>query len=422
MKVITQNIAQFTENMLSQAGIPANYLEAANGAVMLMAMVLVSYLAFWVTRYIIVQQIARIISKSKTHYDDILLERRVFHRLAYIAPALIFYTLIDDVVPNTEWLTTAIKDIAFVWIIVVILRTVNAFLDALHDIYLHLPISQNRPIKGYIQLFTIIFYCIGVLSIISVVFNYEMGKIFAGLGAIAAVLILVFKDTILGLVASIQLSGNNMVKPGDWISVPKYGADGTVLEITLNTVKVQNWDKTISTIPTYALVADSFQNWKGMEESGGRRIKRAINIDMKSVRFLSPEMKQKFSRFLLLQEYIAERSDEIARVNKELNVQENEVFNGRNMTNLGVFRRYLENYLKVHPKIHKNMTFLVRQLQPGPNGIPMEIYVFSNDQAWANYESIQADIFDHILAIIPEFGLRVFQNPTGEDFAQLAKN
>lgn len=422
MNNITQHITLFTESLLVKVGVSDDYLTVVKGIVLLCVIGIISYLAYWVTRYIIVNQIAKIINKSKTHYDDILLERRVFHRLAYIAPAIILYGFIDDAIPEFDWLITIIRDVSYLWIIVVILRTITAFLDALHDIYLHLPISKNRPIKGYIQLFTIIFYCIGILSIISVIFDYKMGKIFAGLGAIAAVLILVFKDTILGLVASIQLSGNNMVKPGDWISVPNYGADGTVLEITLNTVKVENWDKTISTIPTYTLVADSFQNWKGMEESGGRRIKRAINIDMKSVRFLTPDLKQKFSKFTLLQDYITERSAEIEQANQNISVQEEEVYNGRNLTNLGVFRRYLENYLKVHPKIHTNMTFLVRQLQPGSDGIPMEIYVFSNDKAWANYESIQADIFDHILAIIPEFELSVFQNPTGDDFSQLRRN
>jgi miniconductance mechanosensitive channel len=238
----------------------------------------------------------------------------------------------------------------------------------------------------------------------------------------AAVLILVFKDTILGFVASIQLSANKMVNIGDWISMPDYNADGDVIDISLNTVKVQNWDKTIATIPTYALVSDSFNNWKGMEESGGRRIKRSLNIDMKSVGFLDSEQVEKFRKYHLLKDYITTKEKEITDYNKANKLDEDTVTNGRKMTNLGTFRVYLENYLHKHPKINQDMTFLVRHLQPSEMGIPMEIYVFSNDQAWANYEAIQADIFDHVLAVLPEFGLKVFQNPTGDDFNKLVQN
>ncbi len=417
----TRFILDATERFLTQIGVTENYLEPLRAVVLLLVIGVISYLAFYICRYIIVRQISKIIVKSRNKYDDIILERRVFHRLAFIAPALIVYALIDQAIPETDWVVKIIRDLSFIWIIVVVLRTVTAFLHALHDIYMQLPISSNRPIKGYIQLFIILAYFFGILSIISVVFEFSILKIFAGLGAVAAVLILVFKDTILGLVASIQLSGNNMVKPGDWIEVPKYNADGTVLEITLNTVKVQNWDKTISTMPTYALVSESFQNWKGMEESGGRRIKRSISIDMKSVKFLNAETTSKLERFHLLKDYIQERKDQIAKANAERNISDDEIYNGRRMTNLGTFRIYLEKYLRAHPMIHHDLTFLVRQLQPGPNGIPIEIYVFSKDQVWANYEAIQADIFDHVLAIIPEFGLKVFQNPSGEDFLALGK-
>jgi miniconductance mechanosensitive channel len=235
----------------------------------------------------------------------------------------------------------------------------------------------------------------------------------------AAVLILVFKDTILGFVASIQLSANNMVNVGDWISMPKYNADGDVIDIGLNTVKVQNWDKTIATIPTYALVSESFNNWKGMEESGGRRIKRSINIDMKSVGFLDQDQIEKFRKYYLLADYITAKEKEIAEYNSSLEVDDSVVTNGRRMTNLGTFRAYLENYLHNHPKVNQDMTLLVRHLQPTDKGMPLEIYLFSKDQVWANYEAIQADIFDHILAIMPQFGLRVFQSPTGDDFQKL---
>ena len=305
--------------------------------------------------------------------------------------------------------------------ILVVLMVIDSVLNALHEIYLKLPISQERNIKGYVQVVKIIFYFIAILLIISILANKTPTALMAGVGAMAAVLMLVFKDTILGFVASIQLSANQMVNVGDWISMPKYNADGDVIDISLNTVKVQNWDKTIATIPTYALVSESFNNWKGMEESGGRRIKRSINIDMNSVCFLDDAQIEKLEKFHLLKDYINTKQKEITEYNKSLNLGEGTVTNGRKMTNLGTFRKYLEEYLLHHPMISNEMTFLVRHLQPTDKGLPVEIYVFSKDQAWANYEAIQADIFDHTLAILPEFDLHVFQNPTGSDFLKLAE-
>jgi miniconductance mechanosensitive channel len=269
------------------------------------------------------------------------------------------------------------------------------------------------------QLVQLIFVMIGILWAISIIFGVQVTRIFAGLGAVAAVLMLVFKDTILGFVAGIQLSANKMLKVGDWIEMPSHNADGTVLEVTLNTVKVQNWDKTITTIPTYALVSSPFMNWRGMEESGGRRIKRSIYLDMQSVRFCNPEMLDKFKKIHHLKEYIEQREAEIENYNHSNNIDETVLVNGRRMTNLGVFRKYVENYLMRHPSINKEMTFLVRHLQPTEKGIPLEIYVFSSEQRWAHYESIQADIFDHLLAVIPEFGLQVFQLPSGSDLRGL---
>jgi miniconductance mechanosensitive channel len=230
---------------------------------------------------------------------------------------------------------------------------------------------------------------------------------------------LVFKDTILGFVASIQLSGHDMIRIGDWIEMPKYGADGDVIEVSINTVKVRNWDKTITTIPTYGLVSDAFKNWRGMSESGGRRIKRALHIDMSSIKFCTDEMLERFNKFDFIKNYIAEKQDEIIEYNKEHETDTSQLINGRRQTNIGVFRAYTIAYLKNHPKIHQDMTFLVRHLEPKQYGLPVQIYVFSNDQAWANYEAIQADIFDHLLAALPEFELRVFQNPTGYDFKSL---
>jgi miniconductance mechanosensitive channel len=257
------------------------------------------------------------------------------------------------------------------------------------------------------------------IMIISILLGKDPTILLTGLGALAAVLILVFKDTILGFVASIQLSANNMVSIGDWITMKSHGADGTVIDITLNTVKVQNWDKTISTIPTYALVSESFNNWKGMEESGGRRIKRAVSIDLGSIKICDSAMLKRFERFDLIHEYVIQKEEELKEYNKGKNLSDEDYISGRHQTNVGIFRKYLEVYLRQHPMINLDMTFLVRQLSPSGKGLPIEIYVFSKDQEWANYESIQADIFDHILAVVPEFELKVFQEPTGADILSL---
>ncbi len=290
--------------------------------------------------------------------------------------------------------------------------------SAVNDIYQTTVYASTRPIKGYIQLVQILIVFVATIIVIAFLINKSPLGLFAGLGAMAAVLLLVFKDSILGFVASIQLSANKMIKPGDWIEMPSHKADGTVIDISLTTVKVQNWDKTITTIPTYALVSESFNNWAGMEESDGRRIKRSINIDMKSIRFCDEKLLDKLSHFYLLKDYISNKEEEIAKYNEKLQVKPGDIFNGRRQTNLGIFRYYLEAYLKQNPNINLGMTFLVRHLQPSETGLPVEIYVFSKDKRWANYEAIQADIFDHIFAILPEFDLRVYQNPSGHDITE----
>lgn len=381
--------------------------------------ILLAYLSDVISKRIIIKTITRVIRRTKSNWDDILLEKKVLTRLAHLAPAIILFFFARFVLSDYQNIAVFIQGAIRIYIVLLILLVIDSLINALHGIYQTLEVSKNRSIKGYIQVAKILVYFIAALLVISILFNREVTRLLTGLGAVAAVLLLVFKDTILGFVASIQLSANNMLKIGDWITMPRYSADGTVMEITLNTVKVQNWDKTISTIPTYALVSDSFSNWRGMEESGGRRIKRSINIDMKSVKFCTKEMLDRFNKIQYLREYTEKRKLEIEAYNKENNIDKSIVVNGRNMTNIGTFRKYLEKYLYHHPKIHNDMTFLIRQLQPTDKGIPIEIYVFSNDQRWANYESIQADIFDHILAVIPEFDLRVFQSPSGDDFQRV---
>jgi miniconductance mechanosensitive channel len=274
-------------------------------------------------------------------------------------------------------------------------------------------VSNRIPIKGFIQVFKIIIYFTAAIFIISILLNKTPIYLFSGLSALTAVLMFIFKDAILGFVAGIQLSANRMVATGDWISMPKYGADGDIVEIALTTVKVQNWDKTITTIPTYALITESFKNWRGMSESGGRRIKRAISIDMNTIGFCTEDMLRRFGKIQYISDYIEKKKIELQEINKIEQVDTSSLVNGRRMTNIGTFRAYVEAYL------NKEMTFLVRQLAPTEHGLPIEIYVFSKDQEWANYEAIQANIFDHILAVVPEFDLRVFQDPSGSDFSKL---
>ena len=381
----------------------------------LLIVVVVIGLASWIvdkiSKRVIIAIIKKIVERSKNDYDDILLEKGVFNRLAHIAPAMVVYYMLPAILvsfPNTEVL---LKNLTQVYMILMGIMVVVSVLNAVNQIYNKRETSSQIPIRGYIQVIQGILILVAFVWVLSVLFGFELKGFFTGLGAFAAVLILVFKDTILGIVASVQISANKMMAIGDWISMPTRKADGTVLDITVNTVKVQNWDKTTASIPTYAFIT---------EESGGRRIKRSINIDMSSVKFCTPEMLEKYEKLQLINEYVKTRYQEVEEHNKKLQVDASIPANGRRMTNLGTFRKYLEAYLTNHPKIHNDMTFLVRQLQPSEKGLPIEIYVFSNDQAWSNYESIQSDIFDHILAVLPEFDLKVFQNPSGQDFKHLS--
>lgn len=387
--------------------------------VTIVALFVVAMIVHWITKILTVKIIHRLVEKSKTDWDDYLLKRNVFQSMSHLTSALIFYYSSNfSEIPEVTRLLTIFTNIYFV---VIFIKVVSGVLKASNDIYLTTPYASTRSIKGYIQLVMILVYFIAGIFIIGIIFDKSPLYLLGGLSAIAAVLLLVFKDTILGLVASIQLSANKMLKPGDWIEMPKHNANGTVIDISLNTVKVQNFDKTISTIPTYSLVADSFLNWSGMEESEGRRIKRSINIDMKSVQFCDEEMLERFKKLHLIQSYVSDRQKEITEHNKKLGIEDESYPNGRRQTNLGIFRKYLEEYLKNSPHTNNNMTLLVRHLQPTETGLPVEIYMFSKNKDWVDYESIQADIFDHILAIIPEFKLRVFQAPSGSDINDLSE-
>ena len=401
------------KDWLINQGIAENLAIILQSVIAVVIVLILAWLSDIISRKVLITVITKLVRRTKTHWDDILLERKVFNKISHFAPAIIINLSAGMI--SHETTGQHIQNATQIYMIVLTVMLIDSFFSAANDIYNTLPVSKTRPIKGYIQIVKIFFYIMGAISIIGIITHKEITVVLGTMGAFVAVLILVFKDTILGFVASIQLSANKMVNIGDWISMPSKNADGTVIDISLNTVKVQNWDKTISTIPTYTLVSESFNNWKGMEESGGRRIKRHLNIDVKSIHFLNDEEIEMAEKVKLISSYIAEKKAEIKQANPENEIPVNQ----KRITNIGTFRKYIEAYLQNHPKIHNDMTFLVRQLQPSEKGLPIEIYVFSNDQEWANYEAIQSDIFDHILAIVPEFNLKVFQNPTGDDFNKL---
>lgn len=375
--------------------------------------------AHFLVRKIILYYVIKLTERTKKSGNNFMIRRKVFHKLIHLIPASIIYVLAPIVLDQYELFLGMINKIVIIYFIVMIFAAIQGAIRVVEDVYNTKPHAAERPIRTYTQMLVLISYIICALIIVSYIFDVQITKILAGMGAMAAVMMLVFKDTILGLVAGVQLSANNMVQVGDWIEMPAYNADGDVLEITLNTVKVQNWDRTITTVPTYAMVSSPFINWRGMQESGGRRIKRSINIDMKSVKFCTPEMLNKYKKIHHLKEYIEEKQSEIEEYNNTLEIDDSVLVNGRRMTNLGVFRKYLVNYCSSHPKVNMDMTFLIRHLQPTDKGIPIEIYLFSADTRWAKYEELQADIFDHILAVISEFELSVFQIPSGEDIKSL---
>ncbi len=377
----------------------------------LLAIIGLSYLANLLAKSIVLRILTHYITNNKFKWDNFLLERKVFHRILLIVPAMLTYSL----APLVPTFTTLIQRLVSAYLSIVAVFTVSAFLESVNDIYQTYEISKVRPIKGYIQIVKIIGFIIGGIVAIAALMGESPVILLSGIGAATAILSIVFKDSLLGLVAGIQLAANDMVRIGDWIEMPKYGANGTVFEISLNTVKVRNFDQTITTIPSYALISDSFINWRGMHASGGRRIKRSVYIDMTSITFCSPELLEKLKKVHLLKDYLEAKEKEIEEYNRKHNIDRSVKVNGRALTNIGVFRIYIQNYLQNNPNIAKDKVLMVRQLAPTEHGLPLEIYCFANDTVWVNYERIQSDIFDHVLAVAPEFGLRLYQNPSGWD-------
>ncbi len=386
----------------------------------------------WIASRFLHRAFARVAARTRSQWDDRIAERKVLGRLAHVVPALAVYLGIGpalgvsgvaveadpDAMLVVAW--TVVRRIAAAWVALAVARAFAAFLDAINDIYKDgYAEAKSRPIKGYLQVVGLVAWLAAGVVIVSVLMGRSPLVFLSGLGALAAVLMLIFRDTILSLVASVQIASNDMIRIGDWVSVPQANSDGEVIDIALHTVKVQNWDKTISTIPTSKFITESFKNWRGMSESGGRRIKRSLRIDMSSVRFLKDGEIDELARRELLHDYMSESTDRIARYNEARAAGNPGIIPEiRRLTNLGTFRVYVQKYLEAHPKTHKEMTLLTRQLAPGPEGIPIEIYCFSNDTAWARYEGFQGDIFDHLIAVLPEFGLRAFQSPAGSDFGR----
>jgi miniconductance mechanosensitive channel len=380
------------------------------------ALLLTAWVANFVAKKIMLRMIRKIANRSKSTWDNDLVEKKVFDRLSHVAPALIIYALAPSFIKENNAVVVVLTKFSYAYIALVGAAVVDALLSFVVLRAKKTPALADKPVNSWVQVVKIMVWLFAVIVIIATLLDKSPWALLGGLGALTAVLMLVFKDSIMGLVASIQISALNLVRVGDWVEIPKYGTDGDVIEISLNTIRVQNWDKTISSVPTYALISDGFKNWRGMSESGGRRIKRSVRIDLNSIGFLDDSAFDKLTKVQALAPYLKQRKQEITEWNATQDIDNTNHANGRRLTNVGTFRAYLESWLAANPSINKDMTFLVRQLASDEFGLPIEIYIFSGEQRWAQYEGIMADIFDHVFAVLPEFNLRPYQRPAGADF------
>ena len=383
--------------------------------------VVAAVFAHRVGRWLLVGMGRRFVTKTKTPWDDFLVTRGVFSRLAHALPAAVLLLAAQYVyadIPRGGF-AVFLSRLGYAYLTGVGVGVAFAILDVVKDVYHSFETAHRNPIAGFVGGAKILVFIVGSILLISAILGLDPWGLVVGIGALMAVLLLIFKDAILGLVASIQILANDLVDLGDWIEIPAYGADGTVTDISLTTLKVENFDKTIVSVPTYALISGAFRNWRGMTQAGGRRVKRSVRLDMSSIRFCDEETLDGFERIELIRDYVKERRAQIAKVNREHGHDPEEVANGRRMTNVGTFRAYLRAFIQEHPKVRDDMTRIVRQLPPGSDGLPIELYLFSAETAWADYEDLQSDLFDHVLAVLPRFGLRVFQHPSGADLASL---
>ncbi len=382
-----------------------------NQYLLFMLIIIIGLFSYLFTRYLLLNWIFRIFRKTSNNFDDILIKTGFFDRLSYAVPIVIIYVFMDYFSTYPSILYRIVLSL----IIVAVLSSVNAFINSINEFYSNSNLSKRLSIKSYLQILKLIINILGAIIFIASLIGKSPIYLLSGIGALTAVLMLIFKDTILSFISSIQITSNDLFKVGDWVEAPQFNADGDVIDIALHTIKIQNWDKTITVIPTHKLIDSSFKNWRGMSDSGGRRIKRAIQIDMNSVKFCDDRMISKFSKINIISDYIDSKIKDIGKYNQSKNSSDS-LLNGRALTNIGTYRKYISSYLTNNSNINKDMTFLVRQLSPTSNGLPIEIYVFSNNTDWIEYEKIQSDIFDHLIASIKEFDLVLFQNPTGNDF------
>ena len=398
----------------------AEYPQALLG-IAIVVLVLLAWLADRLTQLVLLRVIARLVRATRATWDDALLDRGVVGRLAHVVPALVIHAGVPLLPHVPAGLAQVARNVAAAYVVLTVAMSAARLLTVVNGLYeqRNPDKARARPIKGYVQVAQLLIYIVAAVLIVATLVDRSPLLLLSGLGAMTAVLMLVFKDTIMSLVAGVQLSSNDMLRVGDWIEMPALGADGDVIDIALHTVKVQNWDKTITTIPTHRLISETYRNWRGMQESGGRRIKRAIHIDQSSVRFLAPQEVERLHRFAVIDDYLDRKHEELEAWNTTLLAEGKDPVNTRRVTNLGTFRAYVQAYLDQHPGINHEMTCMVRQLQPGATGIPLELYCFASTVRWVPYENVQSDIFDHLLAILPEFGLRVFQQPTGADVREV---
>lgn len=412
----------FFYTYLQEFGLAENSAKNLNMVILLVLVLVFIYLIDITTRYILRRISIRIAKASKTNFDNILITNKTPRNIAHIIPVIVFWRFIPFIFSDFSHLEEIVLKITQLLSVFLTIRIIQSILNSIKDYLKARPKYKDKPIDSYIQVFMIFAWLTAFIFSFAIVTNQTIWKFFTALGAASAVIILIFRDAILGFVASIQVSVNDMVRIGDWITFEKFGADGDVIEITLATVKVQNFDKTITTIPTYALVSESFKNWRGMVGSGGRRIKRSFNIKMESIKYLTEDDIQRLKSIELIAPYLTMRQEKIHRFNTSKNVNKDLALNGRNLTNVGVFRKYAQSYIEQHPAINKDMMMMVRQLSPTPQGLPLEIYAFSADKRWENYEYIMADIFDHLLASVSYFDLQLFEYPNSSNFLTDSKS
>jgi len=413
-------IIDWCNNVLSDWFTGDVLIYVRTGLLLLVAVGL-SALLWWLTRKILIEIIHGLAYKSKTKWDDYLVKNRFFAALAHLVPFLFIDAMIQIVFYDFDSLGVFFLRLTDIVIILITLYVILRFLNTARDVLVEKPHLKDKPIESYFQLSKIVITGLLIILMISVAFNVDPFLILTSMGALTAILLLVFKDTILGFVGSIQLAANDMIRIGDWVTMEKYGADGDVIEINLATVKIQNFDKTITTIPTYSFISDSFKNWRGMLDSDGRRLMRSINIKIQSVKFCSPELLAKLGEIDLIKDYVSSKEQEIQDFNKHNVMNQDVLLNGRNQTNLGVFRYYITQYLEANTEINDSMTLMARQLQPTEKGVPVQLYAFTKTQEWAKYEVVIGDIFDHLLAAVPYFELEVFEAPAGSDMRKLAQ-